>query len=292
MFHLCIMNIDKVSGNFSFLMGDNIVLFDDIRNLDNLPSTFSIDGILGILVMRGKAHVSLNGHYVDICAGDFHLCYPKIIIADTLTTFDFQMRGVYISPSIILHLSQHLTSSWKLRTAFEDSYIFHFNQADSDAYIQVYDFMTLKANDVSLPRREEVLGALFKSVSTEFIGRLDRYLIDPAETDDTAHSPSSKLIFNRFTHLLETTQQKLNPISWWASQLNITPKYLSFICRSLVGKPASAIIQEAIVREANILLQNPNLSIKQIADSLGFANQSHFGTYYKRYTGKSPMARR
>ncbi len=286
------MKIDISSGNFTFVMGDKIILFDDIRNLENLPSTFSIEGIVGIFVMQGKAHVSLNGHFVDVCAGDFQLCYPKIVIADTLTSFDFQMRGVYISPDIILHLSQHLTSSWKLRTAFDDNYIFHFNQADSDAFIQIFDYMRLKAADASLPNREEVLSMLFKSSSMEFIARLDRYLTDTDDATEATPSPSSKLIFNRFTHLLETSPQKLRPISWWASQLNITAKYLSFICRSLVGKPASAIIHETIIREANILLQNPNLSIKQIADRLGFSNQSHFGTFYKRYTGQSPIGKR
>jgi len=286
------MIIDKVNGNFTYLMGDSITLFDDIRNLGNLPPTISIDGILGILVTEGKAHISLNGHYVDIAKGDFLLCYPKIVFADTLLTFEFQLRGVYVAPKIIFQLSQQLRSTWKLRTAFDDSFVFHFDQSDSNAFIQIFDFLSLKANDPSLPNREEVLSMIFKAVATEFIGRFDKYLTKMSEETASATSPSSNLIFNRFMHLLETTSQKLQPISWWASQLNITPKYLSFICRSMVGKPASVLIQNAIILEANILLQNPNLSIKQIADRLGFANQSHFGTFYKRHTGSSPMAKR
>lgn len=286
------MKIKNVSGNLTFLMGDNITLFDDIRNVENIPPAISFDGILGLLVTQGKAHISLNGHFVDLNEGDFQLCYPKIVIADTLTSLDFQMRGVYIAPQIIPQLTQQLHYSWKLRTAFEDSYIFHFDKADCDAFTQIYDFLKAKACDSTLPNRDEVLATLFKGVSMEFIARLDRYFTEDTEEVAPSDSPASKLLFNRFTELLDSTSQKLHPISWWASQLNITPKYLSFICRSIVGKPASAIIQEAIIREANSLLQMPDLSIKQIADSLGFSNQSHFGTYYKRYTGKSPIAKR
>ncbi len=286
------MIIDKVNGNFTYLMGDSITLFNDIRNLGNLPSTISIDGILGILVTEGKAHISLNGHYVDIVEGDFLLCYPKIVFADTLLTVEFQLCGVYLSPKIVLQLNQQLKSTWKLRTAFDESYVFHFNQADRDAFTHMFDFLMVKANDQSLPNPDEVLSLIFKGVATEFIGRLDKYLTETLEEPASSTSPSANLIFNRFTHLLETSPQKLQPISWWASQLNITPKYLSFICRSLVGKPASVLIQNAIILEANVLLQNPNLSIKQIADRLGFANQSHFGTFYKRHTGTSPMAKR
>jgi len=292
LFHLCTMIVDKVSGDFTRLMDDSVTLFDDIWNLGILPPTVSIEGILGILVLEGKAHVSLNGHYVNIVAGDFLLCYPKIIFADTLMSVDFQLRGVYVLPEIILQLTQQLKSTWKLRTAFEDSCVFHFNQSDQDAFIQIFDFLSVKAKDPTLPNRDEVLSMIFRAVATEFIARFDKYLTEMPEESALAASPSTNLIFNRFTHMLETTPQKLHPISWWASQLNITPKYLSFICRSMVGKPASVLIQNAIILEANVLLQNPALSIKQIADMLGFSNQSHFGTYYKRYTGQSPIAKR
>jgi len=36
------------------------------------------------------------------------------------------------------------------------------------------------------------------------------------------------------------------------------------------------------------MLSDPALSVKEIADALGFPNQSFFGRYFRQYTGISP----
>ncbi|NJO25503.1 MAG: AraC family transcriptional regulator [Bacteroidia bacterium] len=40
--------------------------------------------------------------------------------------------------------------------------------------------------------------------------------------------------------------------------------------------------------EAKLLLDNPALSIAEIADELNFSDQSFFGKYFKRLAGMSP----
>jgi AraC-like DNA-binding protein len=35
---------------------------------------------------------------------------------------------------------------------------------------------------------------------------------------------------------------------------------------------------------------DPDLSVKEIAAALGFANQSHFGSFMRKETGSSPVA--
>lgn len=50
------------------------------------------------------------------------------------------------------------------------------------------------------------------------------------------------------------------------------------------------LIDEALMRQAKSLLSSTSLSVQQITDRLGFQNQSHFGTFFKRQTGFSPKA--
>lgn len=57
-----------------------------------------------------------------------------------------------------------------------------------------------------------------------------------------------------------------------------------------MGSSPNSYIDEALVRQAKSLLSSTSLSIQQISDRLGFRNQSHFGTFFKRRTSLSPKA--
>jgi AraC-like DNA-binding protein len=37
------------------------------------------------------------------------------------------------------------------------------------------------------------------------------------------------------------------------------------------------------------MMRDNSVSIKQIADTLNFTNQSHFGTFFRRHVGMSPQ---
>ncbi len=104
----------------------------------------------------------------------------------------------------------------------------------------------------------------------------------------TTHT-SAEHIFELFINLIEDPQQPFTNVNGYAELLHITPKYFSSICKKLSGKTANEIIIEQIIKQAKMLLHDNSLSIKQVADRLNFANQSHFGTYFHRYTGMSPQ---
>ena len=56
------------------------------------------------------------------------------------------------------------------------------------------------------------------------------------------------------------------------------------------NKTASQLINEELVNLARTMLSDPDLSVKEIASALGFANQSHFGSFMRKETGRSPIA--
>lgn len=72
----------------------------------------------------------------------------------------------------------------------------------------------------------------------------------------------------------------------------LTPKYISNTVRQTLGMSPGRCIGEAIIRQAKSMLSSTSQTIQEIADRLGFQNQSHFGTFFRRYTGKNPSAYR
>ncbi|MBQ8056001.1 MAG: AraC family transcriptional regulator [Paludibacteraceae bacterium] len=52
--------------------------------------------------------------------------------------------------------------------------------------------------------------------------------------------------------------------------------------------PAIKCIEINLIRQAKSLLLTSSLTIQQISERLGFQNQSHFGTFFRRNIGMSP----
>lgn len=99
-------------------------------------------------------------------------------------------------------------------------------------------------------------------------------------------------IFVGFMKLLPLHFATHRDIGFYASSLHITPTYLSRIVRQFSGRTVMDHISQMILMEAIWLLQQPELSMAQIADRLHFASQSSFTKFFTRMKGVSPKAYR
>jgi len=97
-------------------------------------------------------------------------------------------------------------------------------------------------------------------------------------------------ICGQYLSLVETNCHEHHTVEWYADQLHLAPKYLSNTVHKTLNTSPNAYIDQALIRHAKTLLSSTSLSIQQISDRLGFQNQSHFGTFFKRQTGFSPSA--
>lgn len=96
------------------------------------------------------------------------------------------------------------------------------------------------------------------------------------------------MLFNEFMSLLQQYNKRERNVSFYARQLNITPKYLSSVVKEVSGKTAARWIDESVILEAKTLLKYSGMSIQEIAYHLNFSTQSFFGKYFKQHTGTSP----
>ena len=102
--------------------------------------------------------------------------------------------------------------------------------------------------------------------------------------------PSRDLLLFLFIQLLNKHCRTEHSVSFYAGELCITPEYLSRIMKSFSGKTVNQWISEALIRESEILLRNPDLTIQQVADMLNFSDQSSFGKFFKKHRDISPLA--
>ena len=97
-------------------------------------------------------------------------------------------------------------------------------------------------------------------------------------------------LVQRFMDLLTTQVRGNRLVSYYADQLNITPNHLNKVIKARTEKSPSVWVDERIVLEAKVLLFQSNLTVAQIADELGYDDQSNFGKLFRKYTQTSPAA--
>ncbi|WP_176844610.1 helix-turn-helix domain-containing protein [Mucilaginibacter sp. P25] len=129
--------------------------------------------------------------------------------------------------------------------------------------------------------------ALMRSYTYCLIHEID--VIHKCIHADLIHKDDHSSLFIRFRNLLVKQFWRHRSVSFYSSNLNVSPKYLSEVIKKETGKTAGAWIDNAIILEAKVLLQNKDLSIQQIADKLNFSDQSVFGKFFKNQEGISPL---
>ena len=77
-------------------------------------------------------------------------------------------------------------------------------------------------------------------------------------------------------------------VDFYADKLNITPKYLTEVCKKSSAKTASEWIHNYTTQRLIILLGNKQLSFTAIADTLHFSSQSFFSRYVRKVLGVTP----
>jgi len=93
----------------------------------------------------------------------------------------------------------------------------------------------------------------------------------------------------QFEDLIEGNFKTLKFVKDYASKLNITEKHLNRVTQSCLGKTSTQLISERIILEAKRMLIHSPLNVSQIAEELGYFDNSYFVRFFKKNTGVTPL---
>lgn len=134
--------------------------------------------------------------------------------------------------------------------------------------------------------REIILGHIdsFLRYSQRFY---KRQFINRNELSGKTVSKFNDLLSNYFEkHTLR--DKGLPSVAEMASQLNLSPRYLSDTLKQETGKTAMDLIHIFLISEAKNLLKTNNQNVSEVAYSLGFENLPYFSRLFKKEVGVSP----
>ena len=107
--------------------------------------------------------------------------------------------------------------------------------------------------------------------------------ISVMKSDDNASQ-----IFFRFISLVQKQCRKHRDVAYYADQICITPKYLSQVSNKVTNVPALQWINYYAGFELVSLLDNPDLTISDVAFDMNFSSPNHLTRYCKKILGFTP----
>lgn len=107
--------------------------------------------------------------------------------------------------------------------------------------------------------------------------------------NETACVVRSNEILRRFKKLVMEHYRARHNLSFYADELHITVTYLSRTVKAVTGRTAHSMISDLLYADAVKYLKSTDMDVKEIAEMLGFSDQSSFGKFFLKRAKVSPL---
>ncbi|MBV8326604.1 helix-turn-helix transcriptional regulator [Chryseobacterium sp.] len=99
-------------------------------------------------------------------------------------------------------------------------------------------------------------------------------------------------ILENYFNREETLNKGLPTVEFLASELYLSPHYLSDMLRNLTGQNAQQHIHEKLIEKAKEYLTLTSFSVSEVAYALGFEHPQSFNKLFKKKTNETPLSYR
>lgn len=257
--HHDILTVSKIKGKMSALPEQF------------LPPTYAVE-----FVVRGTICGKINNTSVELKANDGAVIFADHILKTEKVSEDCELYVLGFTPLLVEELNLKVPLP-QLAQLFMRP-VWKIGEEKIGVLVRYFELL----RDLLAEGNRLVIVSMLRSLMYYL---LEEYSIDAKQSHQLTRSEE---ICGRFLSLVESYCRDHHRIDWYASELCLSSKYLSNLVKQTMGNTAGACIGEAIIRQAKSLLLSTTLPIQDIADRLGFCNQSHFGTFFHREVGMSP----
>lgn len=179
--------------------------------------------------------------------------------------------------------------------------------------IKTYGFFSYSTNEALYlsDKEKQTLFSVFENIKEELNNNIDDFSQDVIVSHiEVLLNYSSRFYKRQFItrkvvnhDLLTRMEQLLNEyfeeeksldsglptVEYLANKLNLSPRYLSDMLRSLTGQNAQQHIHDKLIEKAKEYLASTNLSVSEIAYQLGFEHSQSFSKVFKKKTNLTPI---
>ncbi|MDE7154010.1 MAG: helix-turn-helix domain-containing protein [Muribaculaceae bacterium] len=246
--------------------------------------TISDDVFMAGIVKEGSVGITIRGVKHQLTAGDIMLFFPG-------DTIDGRIEVENLKGALFISSTNRAIDLVKDNSLYLYSLRLRSEQVlrlPEDNFDNINCYVSKIQSKAAAQTITHLLSQTLLSLTKVCICELFEGIQNLGYEQETEGVSRIEKLYKEFITLLSTTPIRPREVEWYARQLNITPKYLSKICRESSGRSASEWIREYAKIDITCHLRNSALSIKEVANRLGYSSLAFFGKTVKRWFGVTP----
>lgn len=238
-----------------------------------------------VLVTEGSVSFSDSEMEYTACRNDFLILTPSMKEKMDNPSADFSMACLCISPVYFDTLTDGQPMYSQL-PPFLGKHVLPVVRLEPDERDYLMRILSLFA-DIPFYFSAHESGGIRHLCSLFLLQAAD--LLHRNNMEAPVHVARANGLLRDFRKLLISNYKQQHRIDFYANRLNVSGTYLSRIVKKLTGRTVYSQISELLCSEAKKLLECTDMDINEIADELGFSDQSSFGKFFLKKTGASPL---
>lgn len=263
--------------NLQKIKDEGIVVLDDVRNLPAGDRPFVSSDYVLCVGHKGWIQLLYDNHPDCFEKHTVSVVFPNHSVSMVNKTDDYLATLIVVDASVLNDPMLQIINQMRYR--YESHPCVKLDRHEYKMITDVVEGMR-EIKRLELPESRmlmtRLLEFLLRLLSQYRKRKLKEYNVD-------------KRVSMQFHSDLTQHFRKHHDVGFYAERVCLTPKYFSAVVKQETGHNAAYWIRVKIIAEAKMLLHvRHDLSLKVIADMLGFGEQASFSRYFKRETGVSP----
>lgn len=283
------ISLQTLTGNEDIQVGysdNDIVIVDSIQKFAEISAAHVSMNAIAVCT-QGKVLGTINGQQIELHQNQVAIIPQSVTVTDLMVSPDFNLKAMFLTNRILQSFLREKMIVWNDVVYLRRLHVITMEDVDLQFYTNFYEMLSMCFDKhIDYPFRTDVIQSLLRAAILGLCGALKQRVLTDGTLQETGTSTNH---FQRFLDLLHSVDVKHRPVEWYATELCISPKHLSSICKKQSGKTANEWITEHVLEDIRYYLKHTDYSIKQICDHLGFPNTSFFGRYVKDHFGQTPL---
>lgn len=271
-----------MSNDYNLIDKHDVLMLNTVKDKVR-PEEYFGDYHIHLLCYKGSAWFTMNGKRYEVHMHEFLIWQLGSDISDVSYSDDFNADFLCVSRGFLIKYNPERVWATKAFVFIKLHPVIRLNEVSYNLCQHDFNEFRFRLEGESHIFFNETVG-----------GQLQMFLYDlwqiysPMLQESQKATNSAADIFQRFLAMLANNAMTERRITYYADRLFVTSKYLSEVCRSCSGRPASEWIMGYSVQEMLRLLKDLELTLTEISDKMQFPNYPNFTKYCKTNLGVSP----